>query len=333
LYFKGKKGGSERQMSRRRGKMEISNNQSWYVNPNNRQVTSNLKNTVIKDREAFNGSMQNLLNPVEDLAQVLRTPIKLADRYSLNRQSNSINISSGMRIAVNDGHILTVKPQGVEVSGGNNPYDTEAYQKAQKMADSLSTLLRNACGNMHTVAYSQEEYAKWTEGVSDVMGYLGIDTSKDFTVNGMKYKRNENGWYESQADSEANAAYEKLKANNRTYIFADEKTKKQIAYISNYYLEHTTERLKSAWQETLEETGVNPFPQGFSSTLSQLAMEQDFATGGNDDIFGSDLESNIAAVRKITERLENPLSTLSERNAEFVANEKKFYTALLSKLA
>ena len=29
--------------------------------------------------------------------------------------------------------------------------------KAQKMAGSLSTLLRNACGNMHTVAYSQEE--------------------------------------------------------------------------------------------------------------------------------------------------------------------------------
>ena len=49
--------------------------------------------------------------------------------------------------------------------------------KAQKMAGSLSTLLRNACGNMHTVAYSQEEYARWTEGVSDVMGYLGIDYS------------------------------------------------------------------------------------------------------------------------------------------------------------
>ena len=60
---------------------------------------------------------------------------------------------------------------------GNDPYDTEAYMKAQKMAGSLSTLLRNACGNMHTVAYSQEEYARWTEGVSDVMGYLGIDYS------------------------------------------------------------------------------------------------------------------------------------------------------------
>lgn len=313
--------------------MEISNNRSWYVNPNTRQLTSNINNTAIKDREAFNGSMQNLLNPIEDLAQVLRTPIRLAERSSLNRQSNSINIASGRRIAVNDGYILTVKSQGVEVSGGDDPYDTEAYKKAQRMADSLATLLRNACGNMHTVAYSQEEYANWTKGVSDVMGYLGIDTSRDFTINGMKYSRNTNGWYESQANSEANAAYERLKANNRTYAFADERTRKQIAYISGYYLEHTTASLKAAWQKTLEETGVNPFPQGFSSTLSQLAMEQDFATGGNDDIFGSDLESNVAAVRKIVERLGNPLGEVSERNAEFFASEKTFYTALLRNLA
>ena len=151
--------------------MEISNNQSWYINPNTRQLTSNVKNTVIKDREAFNGSMQNLLNPVEDLVQVLKTPIKLAERSSLNRQRNSVDIASGSRIAVNDGYILTVKPQGVEVSGGN------------------------------------------------------------------------------------------------------------------------------------------------------------------DDIFGDDLESNIAAVKKIMERLENPLSVVSERNAEFVADEKTFYAALLNNLA
>ena len=288
--------------------MEIYKNQSWYVNPNIRQVTSNIKNTAIKDSEAFNSSMQSLLNPVEDLAQVLKTPIKLAARSSLNRQGNSVDIASGRRIAVNDGYILTVKPQGVEVSGGDEPYDTQAYMKAQMMADSLATLLRNACGNMHTVAYSQEEYSRWNEGVSDVMGYLGIDTSKDFTVNGMKYSRNGNGWYESQADSEAKAAYEMLKANNRTYTFADERTKNQIAYMSNYYLEHTTETLKAAWQKTLEETGVNPFPQGFSSTLSQLAVEQDFATGGNDDIFGDNLKSNIAAEKTFYAALLNNLT-------------------------
>ena len=47
--------------------MEISNNQSYYINPNTRQFTSHVNNTAIKDREVFNGSMQNLLNPIEDL--------------------------------------------------------------------------------------------------------------------------------------------------------------------------------------------------------------------------------------------------------------------------
>ena len=70
---------------------------------------------------------------------MLKTPIKLVDSSSLNRLSNSVNIASDMRIAVNDGYILKVKQQGVEVSGGND--------------------------------------ARWTEGVSDVMGYLGIDYS------------------------------------------------------------------------------------------------------------------------------------------------------------
>ena len=63
---------------------------------------------------------------------------------------------------------------------------------------------------MTTVAHSKEEYAQYTEGITDVMSYLGIDTSKDFTVNGMKYSKNKDGWYESEANSEAQTAYELL---------------------------------------------------------------------------------------------------------------------------
>ena len=102
------------------------------------------------------------------------------------------------------------------------------------------------------------------------------------------------------------------KANNRTYQFADEKTKKQIAYISDYYLQTVPESVKAAWQETLEETGVNPFQTDLSSTLTQLSVEQDFLTGGNDNIFGETKESCLAAINKILERIENPLATMTE---------------------
>ena len=80
-----------------------------YINPNTRALTSNYKNTVIKDKEAYNGAMlQHLLNPVEDLAQALKTPIKLAKGASLSRQNNSVNIAEGQSIRVNGGHVLTV---------------------------------------------------------------------------------------------------------------------------------------------------------------------------------------------------------------------------------
>jgi len=164
---------------------------SSYINPNTRGLTSNYKNTAIKDKETYNEAMsQHLLNPVEDLVQVLKTPIKLAKSSSLSRQNNSVNIAEGQRIRVNGGHVLTITAHGVEVSGGDNPYDTQSYVKAQRMADALASMLRNAGGTMTTVAHSKEEYARYTEGITDVMYYLGIDISKDFTVNGMKYSKN-----------------------------------------------------------------------------------------------------------------------------------------------
>lgn len=314
--------------------MQISNNQSWYINPNTRSLTSNNKNTALKDKEALK-YMFDEMEPVEDLIATLKIPLNLAENTSINRAANSVNLAAGTQIRINDGYVLTVKTNGVELSHTKdyNPYDQEAYLKAEQMAGSLDSILRNAGGTRTRLYHTAKDGQFITEGITNVLSYLGIDASKDFTVNGMKYSKNENGLFESQASSEAKAAYEMLKANNRTYTYADERTRNQIAYISNYYLENTTETLKEAWQKTLEETGVNPFPQGFSSTLSQLAAEQDFATGGNDDIFGSDLDSNIAAVKKILERLENPLSAISEENAAFYANEKTFYTALLNNLA
>ena len=68
-------------------------------------------------------------------------------------------------------------------------------------------MLINGIGmNEMPVAHSKEEYARYTEGITDVMSYLGIDTSKDFTVNDMRYSKNKDGWYESEANSDAQAA-------------------------------------------------------------------------------------------------------------------------------
>ena len=131
--------------------MEISNqgaNQgSWYVNPNTRTLTSNRKNTEIKDQDHF-GCMQRLLNPVEDMVKAIWTPIKLADRTTVNRALSKVTIAEGAQIAVNDGYILTVTKRGVECRRADEyaPYDKKAYEKAQGLADSFTVLLRNAGG-------------------------------------------------------------------------------------------------------------------------------------------------------------------------------------------
>lgn len=61
---------------------------SWYVNPNTRTLTSDRKNTAVKDRDTFS-CMQRLLNPVEDMVHALWTPIRLSNQTSVNRYSNS----------------------------------------------------------------------------------------------------------------------------------------------------------------------------------------------------------------------------------------------------
>lgn len=182
------------------------------------------------------------------------------------------------------------------------------------------------------MADSKEGYGRYTEGITDVMSYLGIDTSKEFTVNGMRYNKNRDGWYESEASSDAHEAYERLRANNRTYQLADENTKKQISYISNYYLQTVPDSVKAAWQETMEEINFNPFQSDMGSTLTMLSMEQDFATGGNDNILGDTKENCLEAINKILERIENPLGEVTEKRIAYLQDEKKFYSALLAKI-
>ena len=57
------------------------------------------------------------------------------------------------------------------------------------MAGALATLLRNASGQMNHVGTDSSGIARWNEKVEKVLSYFGIDASKDFTVNGIKYTK------------------------------------------------------------------------------------------------------------------------------------------------
>jgi len=310
--------------------MNVSVN-SYYVNPNTRTLTSNINNTRVYDKSVVS-AISSTLRPVDDMMGVLNTPISLAEETSVNRRNNSINLALGASVKVAGDFTLIVKPKGVEVNGVTDWRNQEESQEAHDMAGALATLLRNAAGIMNEVGFSSVDKAKWTENVSKVLGRFGIDTSKDFTVNGMKYTRDENGYFVSEAKMDAMKAYEQLKLANQTYEFADERTKKAITYMRDYYLKTAPDAVAKAWQETLEETGINPFPEGYTSVLQQLSMEQDFVTGGNDNLFGDTMESSIEAINKILERIDNSIGKNGSDNNEYLNHEKEFYETLLSKI-
>lgn len=93
--------------------------------------------------------------------------------------------------------------------------------------------------------------------------------------------------------------------------------------------------MRTAWQETLEETGINPFQTGYVSTLQQLATEQDFATSGNDQIFGDSIKSSLEAIDKILERIANPKHSEEEDYASSMVppeQEIEFFMTLQKKL-
>jgi hypothetical protein len=302
--------------------------QTSYFNFNTGYSTSNKENTKFFDPDALRDTFKQI-RPVEDLTKMVA---KLPARTTVDCSTNSINLAAGTTINLNGGYKLILSAQhGFELSGEVG--DENNYQQASEIRGALNRLLQNTATD--TTRYLEDrlkDYDKWEKYISQVLSNYGIDTSRDFIVNGMKFTRNDEGKLESQRESDAKRAYEIQTANNQTYEFADERTKKLIAYRTNYYLQTVPEQVKNLWNDTLKETGINPFSERAGSTIGQLAMEQDFATGGNDQLFGDSVESSIEAVNKILERIENPLGTVTEEKRIDLQEEKEFYQSFLSKL-
>lgn len=133
------------------------------------------------------------LKPVDDIADVLKQPMQLAGHTQVNKANNLIDIALGASVRVPGGFTLVVKEYGVEVQGVTNWNNQKESQEASDMAGALATLLRNASGQLQHVGTNSSRISQWNEDVEKVLGYFGIDTSMDFTVNGVKYTRDGSG--------------------------------------------------------------------------------------------------------------------------------------------
>ena len=317
---------------------------SCYINPNTRQLTSNRNNTVLKD-PAASEFMWDKLRPIKDIVTALKKPLNLADETFIDKTNNALYIAEGSHFTFEGGFVYTILEKGItsgygtqEEWNGEVPTPGDASNEtlnraAQAMAGAINRLLRDATGTIDESMLGQKKHIQFHQDVCKVLGYFGLDSSRDFSINGVKYTRDEDGLFRSEISYAAQEAYEMLRNNNRSYALCDESTKKRVHYMSDYYLASAPEEVRQAWQETLEETGINPFQTGYVSTLQQLATEQDFATGGNDQIFGDSIESSLEAIDKILERIANPKhSDKEDYVSSMVPPEQEIFTTLRNKL-
>lgn len=328
----------------RGGDMPAITNNSYYINQNTGQLTTNLANTAfrgtkeefeaIRKTYALGGNMYTgaeLERMQTELKNGMFERLNLGNKNSLDKVTNSLNLGIGKTFTLHNGKILTLNSSGrFEVSGGN-PYDQDSSQKASDIAGALNILLKYSANQISESALlfsSGSQKQQWSADALEGLEYLGIDTTRDFTLNGTKFTVND-GILQSQAYSDAQAAYEFQLNKNKTYLGADEQTKIRINYQTNYYLRNASEEVKEAWTKALKETDFNPFSNSVPNTLFQLSTEQDFKTKGNDDIFGSTIESAMNAAEALLERAGQPLG---EADKDYNGKELEFYNKFISNL-
>lgn len=161
------------------------------------------------------------LRPVDNWLEVVKRPLPLASYSKVDTENNSVNIAVGTKIAIHDGYILTVKSDKVEVSKMGKPSaDYRSYAMAHSMAQTLEVMLRNAGGMICDVGRNKATWERWDINVTKILKYIGIDPTKDFTVNGTTYTENEAGYMES----EVSLAYKDTFKNQSEYVTEDEES-------------------------------------------------------------------------------------------------------------
>lgn len=209
---------------------------SCCINPNTRQLTSNRNNTALKDPAAAE-FMFDKLRPVKDIAAALDIPLNLADETFIDKTNNALYIAEGSHFTFEGGFVYTVLEKGItcgygtqEEWNGEVPLPGDAWNEtlnraAQAMAGAIVRLLRDATGTVDESMLGQKKHIQFHQDVCKVLEYFGLDSSRDFSINGVKYTRDEDGLFRSEISYAAQEAYEILRNNNRSYALCDESMK------------------------------------------------------------------------------------------------------------
>jgi len=257
----------------------------------------------------------------------------LAGHTSFCKVQNSMTIGEGATFTLSKGFVLKIGSKGFELIGDTKTNYAGRLQ-AEEYRDFFHVLVLYANGQINDYYLGIKDKVEATREVLKRLSELGIDTTRDFSINGTLFTVRD-GVLDKQSAFDAQDAAKVQRENNRTYALADEQTKAQIYRQIEYFFRNAPTDIKQAFYDIMEKTGTSPFGSGLEGTLRALAQEQDFATFGNDDIIGNTRESAIAGVNKILDRISLQLLTADgddEIDVKMLNDEKAFYQALLTAL-
>ncbi len=98
--------------------------------------------------------------------------------------TNAVSLIPNTKIDLGNGTYLQITSNGVTANmQNNNSYDENKIKEANKMAGSLKSFIQYANGQSGSLYFDKDAQSS----VASVLSKMGIDTSKDFLVNGEKF--------------------------------------------------------------------------------------------------------------------------------------------------
>lgn len=155
------------------------------TDPKVQQLTSNLKRDFgvsnIKHMNAVNISYEDLMGG-NDIFRPNKEPYTVKENLGFNASKNSISIVPGLNIPFASGINIKIQDSGttVEYSGSVNG---SVFEDAITTASALDRFIKYANGQSGSLGFDNDKRSS----VVSLLNKIGIDTSKEFYVNGTAF--------------------------------------------------------------------------------------------------------------------------------------------------
>ncbi|TCK98186.1 hypothetical protein EDC19_0604 [Natranaerovirga hydrolytica] len=294
-----------------------------YMASLNAFITHDKENQTKEIHSLFYGQNVTPFDPYNDLVD-WSTPLKDVGKTTIDRSNNELTLNTGANIDLKNGYNLLLGTHGFQLVG--NIIESTTRSESAAIGVALTNLIRIANGQL-SQKLPGVDLKDWSDNAIKGLKSIGIDPSKPFILNGTDFQL-KNGVLVTKESVDLKIAFEKQMVQNRSFSSSDKKSQELLDYYFSYYAYDAPDEVSKAWELTLRNTDINPFPPQTTNSAFQLSVEKHNTTGDG-KLFGNSVASTIKAVEEILERNQNPIDS---RDEELLEQEKIFYETFLGNL-